>query len=95
MAFDSIDHMILPDRFKHCHEIALKQTFSVGSGNCRSFPVERALQGSPLGPFLFSCNMLPLGRLTQRHNLTFNSYADDTAVSSDPRNRATVETLSS
>lgn len=68
-------------------------TFSAGTGNCRSSPVTEALQGSPLGPFWFSCKMLHLGHLGKWHNHTFDSYADDTAVSSEPSNKSSLETV--
>ena len=93
-AFDTVDHEILLQRLEHC--LGLKGTvlhwfssyltgrsFSVSIGNYESDEVDISYgvpQGSILCPLLFNLYMLPLGSIIQQHNISYQSYADDTII---------------
>ena len=94
-AFDTIDHEKLIRTLDTCCGITgdpLKCFFlSYLKGRVQSeqigstFSQEQNLllgvpQGSVLGPVLFTIYTTPLGRIIQRHGLTYHLYADDTQL---------------
>ena len=59
------------------------RTQSVTVGDAQSDPQILCfvvLQGSVLGPKLFSVHVQPLGKIFMRHSLEWHLYADDTQV---------------
>ena len=93
-AFDTIDHEKLVrtlDEYCGIKEDPLKWFLSYLKGRVQSvqigsiFSREQNLlfgvpQGSVLGPVLFTIYTTPLGRIIQRHGLTYHLYADDTQL---------------
>ena len=93
-AFDTIDHEKLIRTFDTCCGIKgdpLKWFLSYLKGRVQSvqigstFSQEQNLlfgvpQGSVLGPVLFKIYTIPLGRIIQRHGVTYHLYADDTQL---------------
>ena len=93
-AFDTIDHEKLIRTLDSCCGIKgdpLKCFLSYLKGRVQSvqigstFSQEQNLlfgvpQGSVLGPVLFTIYPTPLGRIIQRHGLTYHLYADDTEL---------------
>ena len=49
----------------------------VGKSSSAAVPV---LQGSVLGPILFTAYIAPIGRLTEQHGTHYRKYADDTQL---------------
>ena len=93
-AFDTIDHETLIrtlDIYFGIRGDPLKWFLSYLKGRVQSvqigstFSREQNLlfgvpQGSVLGPVLFTIYTTPLGRIIQRHGLTYHLYADDTQL---------------
>ena len=93
-AFDTIDHETLIrtlDIYCGIRGDPLKWSLSYLKGRVQSvqigstFSREQNLlfgvpQGSVLGPVLFTIYTTPLGRIIQRHGLTYHLYADDTQL---------------
>ena len=93
-AFDTIDHETLIrtlDIYCGIRGDPLKWFLSYLKGRVQSvqigstFSREQNLlfgvpQGSVLGPVLFTIYTTPLGRIIQRHGLTYHLYADDTQL---------------
>ena len=92
-AFDTIDHDVLLDRFRHrlgvegdalkwLHDYHKGQTQSVNINNSVS---KRLLlrfgapQGSIMGPEDYKVYTLPVGDITRSHGLNFHGYADDSS----------------
>jgi len=93
-AFDTLDHDILLDRFKHTFAIsgsALSWIASYLTDRYQTVIIDNELsdpsrlqfgvpQGSVLGPKKYPMYTKPLGLLIQSHGLAYHMYADDTQV---------------
>ena len=93
-AFDTVDHSILlsrPQKRFGIRNIALKwfhsylhsreQFVSVnGIESSKKHLSYEVLQGSVLGPLLYSLYTSPLGDITRKHSILFHLYADDTVI---------------
>ena len=90
-AFDTISHNLLLNCLKYCFgimDMALQWVGSYLSGRTQQVMVNdetsepaKLHQGVPqesvLGPILFTLYMSPIGDICQKHNISFQSYADD------------------
>ena len=90
-AFDTVDHSILLSRLQNrfgIRNIALKwfhsyfhsreQFVSVnGIESSKKHLSYEVLQGSVLGPLLYSLYTSPLGAIARKHSIPFHFYADD------------------
>ena len=93
-AFDTINHQILLERLKSDFGIdglafswiqsyLSNRTQYVKLGNHSSSPVEllaAVLQGSVLGPLLFTTYTSPLSNIIHGFEISFHQYADDTSL---------------
>ena len=91
-AFDTLDHSILLERFRHTFGItnkALGWIQSYLSGRTQCVAIERSTspdcplefgvpQGSVLGPQKYCKYTRPVGDIARRHHMQHMSYADDT-----------------
>ena len=93
-AFDTIDHETLIrtlDAYCSIKGDSLKWFLSYLKGRVQSIQIGSTFsreqnmlfgvpQGSVLGPVLFTICTTPLGRIIQRHGLTYHRYVDDTQL---------------
>ena len=93
-AFDTIDHNILLNRLNSCFGISdtahallssylsqRSQSVATGQTFSSSIPLLRGvLQGSVLGPLLFTLYTTPQSHLLTNSSLQFHFYADDTQI---------------
>ena len=90
-AFDTVDHQILLERLKIMFGLTgtvinwitsyLSGRFQkvvVGDANSSAVPLSCGVpQGSILGPTLFMLYTTPLGKICNKHTVTYHLYADD------------------
>ena len=90
-AFDTISHHLLLNHLKFCFgitDMALQWVGTYLSGRTLQVMVNDETlepaklhkgvpQGSVLGPILFTLYMSPIGDICQKHNISFQSYADN------------------
>ena len=93
-AFDTIDHKILLNRLSYTFGISgtvfkwfisyltnRTQSVSVGDLNSLSLPLKYdVLQGSVLGPILFTLYSQPVSDKIREHNISYQKFADDTQL---------------
>jgi len=91
-AFDTIDHCILLQRldqsigisgtalswFKSYLSDRSQFIFVNDDASITTNVSHRVLQGSVLGPIIFTLYMLPLGNFIRKHSINLHCYADDT-----------------
>ena len=92
--FDTVDPSILLNRLKHrfgvknkalawLRSYLLKRSQFVYIENERSSSrglPSGVLQGSVLGPLLYSMYVAPLAEIIEKHNMSYHFYADDTQI---------------
>ena len=93
-AFDTLDHVVLPDRLEHAFGVTgnsrswltsyLNERYqSVRINGSESHPhlLKYGMpQGSVIGPFGFPCYSSPIGAICRKHNISYYMYADDTQI---------------
>ena len=91
VAFDTVDHQILLERLKNMfgltgtvinwiisYLLGRVQKVVVGDANSSAVPLSCGVpQGSILGPILFMLYTTPLGKICNKHAVTYHLYADD------------------
>ena len=106
-AFDTVTHSILFDRMEY--ELGIKGTAlmwlkSYFSGRTTSISINGAQsanctldyglpQGSIVGPLSFTVYTIPIGRIIQKHGLSYHLYADDVQlyISFDPSSNLSID----
>ena len=90
-AFDTVDHQILLERLKNMFGLTGTvinwitsylsgglQKVVVGDANSSAVPLSCGIpQGSIFGPILFMLYTTPLGKICNKHAVTYHLYADD------------------